>query len=105
MGSASRRDRHNPKRLGRKLRQIRLALGQSQGGMLDLLGNPEKLQQSSISGYERGARVPPALILLKYARLAGVYVDVLLDDSLDLPKKLPASPTSAGLGSPNRRKA
>jgi hypothetical protein len=65
--------------------------------MLEQLGNPEKLQQSSISGYERGARVPPALVLLKYARLAGVYADVLLDDNLDLPLKLPASPTSSGI--------
>ena len=38
--------------------------------------------------YELGKREPPLPVLLKYARIAGVYVDVLIDDELDLPKKL-----------------
>jgi len=90
MGSASRRDRHIPERLAEKLFHIRAALGLSQSEMLRRLGSPEKLQQSSISGYERGVREPPLLIVLEYARAANVYVDVLLDDELDLPQQIPS---------------
>jgi transcriptional regulator with XRE-family HTH domain len=86
MGRASRRTRHYPKRLGEKLRQIRMALDLSQTGMVERLGNPEGILGTSISAYERSLREPPLLVLLKYARLAGVSVDVLIDDSLDLPK-------------------
>ena len=97
MGTASRRERHSPKRLAEKLLRIRLALGLSQNGMLRRLGSPEKLSQSSVSGYERGVREPPLLILLEYARAAGVYMEVLIDDSLDLPEKLPAARKSEGV--------
>jgi transcriptional regulator with XRE-family HTH domain len=86
-----------PKRLPEKLLQIRQALGLSQNGMLRRLGLPEKLIQTSISGYERGAREPSLLVLLEYAREAGVYLDVLVDDELDLPKNLPANPKSEGI--------
>jgi transcriptional regulator with XRE-family HTH domain len=86
-----------PKRLPEKLLHIRTALGLSQNGMLRCLGLPEKLIQTSISGYERGVREPSLLVLLEYARVAGVYIDVLVDDSLELPDKLPANPKSAGV--------
>lgn len=78
-----------PKRLAEKLLQIRLALGLSQNGMLRRLNSPEKLLQTSISGYERGVREPPLLVLLEYARVAGVCMDILVDDDLNLPKKIP----------------
>lgn len=97
MGSASRRERHIPERLAEKLLNIRSALGLSQSEMLRRLGSPEKLQQSSISGYERGVREPPLLIILEYARVANVYVDVLLDDELNLPERLPAKRRSDGI--------
>ena len=90
MGSASRRERHIPERLAEKLLHIRTVLGLSQSEMLRRLGSPEKLQQSSISGYERGVREPPLLIVLEYARVANIYVDVLLDDELDLPPQIPS---------------
>ena len=48
--------------------------------------------RSAVSGYELGTREPPLPILLKYARLAGVCVEVLIDDKLDLPAELPAKP-------------
>ena len=88
MASASRRERHIPQRLAEKLLQIRLALNLSQNELLNALGNPEKLQQSSISGYERGVREPPLIILLRYARLVGVSLEILIDDELDLPKQI-----------------
>ena len=88
MGSASRLERHAPNHLAEKLLQIRLALGLSQNEMLRALDFPDKLQQSSISGYERGVREPPLLVVLTYARLVGVSTDVLIDDDLDLPQKI-----------------
>ena len=97
MGTASRKERHAPHRLAEKLAQIRAALGLSQNEMLWRLGSPEKLLQASISGYERGVREPPLLILLEYARVANVYVDALLEDELDLPAKLPARTKSVGI--------
>ncbi|HZE70030.1 MAG TPA: hypothetical protein VE135_10970 [Pyrinomonadaceae bacterium] len=84
--------RPRPLRLTEKLFQIRTALGLSQNGMLSQLGLAETLFRSSISSYELGASEPPLPILLQYARLAGVCLDVIVDDDLDLPKKLPSTP-------------
>jgi transcriptional regulator with XRE-family HTH domain len=92
MGRAARLKRHYPKRLGEKLLQIRTALDLSQNGMLKRLGEPEGLLGTSISGYERGVREPPLLILLEYARIAGICVDVLIDDGVNLPDKIPSTP-------------
>ena len=92
MGRASRQKRHYPKMLGEKLLQIRTALGLSQNGLLKRLGSPEGLLGTSISGYERGVREPPLLILLEYARIAGICTDVLIDDENELPLKLPGAP-------------
>jgi transcriptional regulator with XRE-family HTH domain len=50
----------------------------------------DEITQSRISGYELGTREPSLPTLLKYARLAGISTDVLIDDTLDLPGKLPA---------------
>ena len=87
--------RPRPKRLGSKLLKIRLALGLSQTGMLRRLGL--EVDPSAVSGYERGTREPPLPILLEYARLANVHMEVLVDDELDLPDKLPSPKTSAGI--------
>ena len=84
-----RNPRRKQKRLAEKLLTIRLALGLSQNEMLRQLGAEEDLLRGSISNYELGDREPPLYILLGYARLAGICLDVLVDDELDLPKKLP----------------
>lgn len=94
MGSAS---RSKPSRLAEKLLQIRLALSLSQSGMLERLGFSEELFRSNISQYELGTREPSLLILLKYARAANVYVEVLIDDELDLPTKLPSATKHEGV--------
>jgi transcriptional regulator with XRE-family HTH domain len=39
-----------------------------------------------VSAFERGKQEPDLIILLRYARLAGVSTDVVIDDKLDLPK-------------------
>jgi transcriptional regulator with XRE-family HTH domain len=82
--------REKPARLPEKLLQIRNALGLSQNEMLRRLGLGESYFRSSISGYELGTRETPLPVLLRYARIACVYVDALIDDEIDLPKKLPA---------------
>jgi transcriptional regulator with XRE-family HTH domain len=89
MGRASKR---KPKRLAAKLLAIRLTLGLSQNELIKLLGSPKGILQASISGYELGARIPPLDVLLLYAEVAGVCTDVLINDKLDLPEKLPAKP-------------
>ena len=81
--------RPQPEDLALKLLRVREALGVSQAGMVDLLAQP-KLHPAHVSGYERGEREPPLPVLLRYARLAGICLDVLVDDDLDLPAKLPA---------------
>ena len=79
-------------RLAEKLRQIRDALGLSQNELIKQLGLEDVLYQSNVSGYESGEREPPLPILLKYAQLAGVCLDTLANDDLDLPAKLPSKP-------------
>lgn len=65
--------------------------------MLKQLGYDQDLFQGSVSGYELGTREPTLPVLLKYAQSAGVWIDVLADDELELPEKLPASPKSEGI--------
>jgi transcriptional regulator with XRE-family HTH domain len=89
MGRAA---RLRSKQLAVKLQQIRAALGLSQNELIKLLGLEEVLYQSNVSGYESGEREPPLPILLKYAEAAGVCLDVLANDKLALPTKLPSKP-------------
>jgi transcriptional regulator with XRE-family HTH domain len=89
MGGAARR---KPKRLAGKLRQIRLALGLSQTELLVRLGFEDVITYHRISNYELGTGEPPLEMLLQYARMAGISTDVLIDDDLDLPAKLPSKP-------------
>jgi len=93
MGQGSRR---TPTRLAEKQTQIRFELELSQNELIKRLGLEDDLTQARISAYERSVREPPLPVLLSYARVAGVYVDVLIDDELELPLKLPARPTSEG---------
>lgn len=81
--------RSKPERLAEKLVQIRTALGLSQSGMLARLEAEELIVVKQISAYEVGKREPNLTILLQYARVAGVPTEVLIDDHLDLPDKLP----------------
>jgi transcriptional regulator with XRE-family HTH domain len=89
--------RRKPARLTGKLVHIRTALGLSQNGLVRHLGLTDELGRETISGYELGTIEPPLPILLVYARAANVYVDVLIDDELDLPLKLPSARKSEGV--------
>jgi transcriptional regulator with XRE-family HTH domain len=94
MGQSS---RPVPARLAEKLLLVRAGLRLSQNEMIHHLGLGDELTQARVSAYERGAREPPLHVLLRYARAANVSVEALIDDKLDLPKKLPASPRSEGI--------
>lgn len=85
--------RPRPARLAAKLRQIRAVLGLTQQEMIRRLSyKASPLHTQNISGFENGEREPPLPILLRYARVAGVCLDRLVDDELDLPAKLPSVP-------------
>jgi len=87
--------RERPRKLAAKLLQIRQALGFSQPQMLVALRLDEKVFSSAVSGYELGTREPTLPVVLRYARLAGVIMDVLVDDEMDLPAHLPAHSSKA----------
>lgn len=74
--------REQPKRLARKLLAIRQNLGMSQTEMAKAL--KLKVSYTVVSGYELGTNEPNLLVLLRYARLAKVPVDNLIDDKLDI---------------------
>jgi transcriptional regulator with XRE-family HTH domain len=85
-----RANRHTPTRLGEKLHDIRTQLELSQLQMIERLDCTDiPLYAASISQYEQGKREPPLLVLLRYARLAGVPMELIVDDELELPKRLP----------------
>jgi len=94
MGKAA---RPKPARLAEKLLGVRNALELSQGGILAALGIAEEGYRNYISDFENGKREPPLPVLLKYAEIAGVCVDVLINDELDLPGKLPSAPEHRGI--------
>jgi transcriptional regulator with XRE-family HTH domain len=89
--------RRKQRRLGEKLRQIRETLNLSQNEMLWRLGLSEDYSRTIVSNYEQDHREPPLFILLQYARLSGVCLDAIVDDDVDLPKKLPATPKHRGV--------
>jgi transcriptional regulator with XRE-family HTH domain len=93
-----------PAHLGEKLLAIRRAFGLSQNGMLRRLGVDDELTQAEWSAYERGVRIPSLLVLLRTAELAGVWMDVLVNDELDLPDKIPAANKSGGVQRPPARR-
>ena len=82
--------RQKPARLAEKLLAIREGLGLSQNELIRRLG--VELAQNRVSDYELGKGEPTLPLILRYARLAGISTDVLIDDEMDLPAKLPAKP-------------
>jgi transcriptional regulator with XRE-family HTH domain len=83
--------RPKPKRLAEKLLQVRFTLGLSQTEIFRRLDVEDLIVYNRISDYELGRREPPLPIILRYARVAGVPTEVLIDDELDLPEKLPGA--------------
>lgn len=96
-----RTSRHIPVFLGSKLNKIRKDLNLSQTEMLGKIKShlekpdngilkrlsifrEDRLFRSSISGYDLGTKMPPYYVLMAYAEIANVYLEVLYDDSLEL---------------------
>ncbi|HVF57727.1 MAG TPA: hypothetical protein VM934_16360 [Pyrinomonadaceae bacterium] len=50
-----------------------------------------------ISDFELDKSEPTLMILLQYARAAGVHVEDLIDDELELPEKLPGPVAYVGI--------
>ncbi len=94
MGRAS---REKPNRLAEKLKLIRKTLGLSQDGMLIRLGlQDSSINRASISGYEQAIREPPLLVLYAYSNVANIFLEVLVDDKIDLPDIIPSEEKSLG---------
>jgi transcriptional regulator with XRE-family HTH domain len=95
MGSA----RPKPSRLAEKLLAIRNKLngGLSQNELIRLMGLEDELEQERISKYERGVLEPPLPVLLRYAEVANVYLEAIVDDRVDLPETLPSGKKSEGI--------
>jgi len=72
---------HAPKYLPAKLRAIRKTYGTSQRWMARLI-----LVECHhhISEYERGLRIPSLVTILYYSRIAGIPLESIADDDLDL---------------------
>ena len=74
------RSRQKPKLLASKLFAIRENLGMSQSEIATLL--ELDAPYTTISAFERGKQEPDLIIILRYANLAGISTDFLIDDKL-----------------------
>ena len=83
--------RPRPQNLARKLLAIRHALGFSQIQLVKAMGINGSIVYKRISEYELGRREPSLLVLLAYARVAGIHLEEIIDDKLELPEKLPGN--------------
>jgi transcriptional regulator with XRE-family HTH domain len=73
--------RKAPKKLGAKLREVRLRLDMTQEELARRIGT----DSGSISRFEHGKREPSLLEMLAYSNLAGVTINELVDDKVKLP--------------------
>src|SRR5262245_25853041 len=98
--------RPKPLRLADKLLEIRKGLGLSQTQMLTRMGLEEIMHYGRISEYEQGKREPTLMTLLAYARAASVHLEDIVDDDLELPRRLPGNVNYRGISrrSSTRRK-
>ena len=56
----------------------------SQGEMVQRLSVQDLIHYTNISKYELDKNEPPLAILLAYARLAGIPVEQIIDDEVEL---------------------
>jgi transcriptional regulator with XRE-family HTH domain len=77
--------RRMPRKLGRKMKQIRERFGMSQREIVTALNYRDTpLRASQISQYENSQREPTMMLVLAYARLARVPMEALVDDKMKL---------------------
>jgi transcriptional regulator with XRE-family HTH domain len=91
-------------RLAEKLLQIRTRLGLSQTQMLERLGFSDTMHYGRISEYEQDKREPNLITLLAYARAASVHLEDIVDDELELPRRLPGNVNYRGITRKSSRK-
>lgn len=73
--------RPRPRHLAAKLLKIRLDLKLSQPQIAKRLGVK---QYTDVSRYELNKNEPPLMVLLAYAKLAGIPVESLIDDQINI---------------------
>jgi len=79
--------RPQPRRLKKKLREIRLQLGITQDQMARELvrrGAEKAVHSGYVADFESGRREPSLLVILAYSKLSGVSTDILIDDTSEL---------------------
>lgn len=82
--------RPRPGRLAEKLREIRAKLSLTQAEMYERLGDTgTRLYVGHIDDYEKDRRVPTLQVVLAYAKAAGILMELIVDDDLDLPEQIP----------------
>jgi transcriptional regulator with XRE-family HTH domain len=82
MGSAS---RGKPEKLGKKLLSIRQSFGYSFSQMAEQLSDDKiVVLRTNVYRFEKGLREPSLIVLLRYARLVNISLDVLADNELKL---------------------
>jgi transcriptional regulator with XRE-family HTH domain len=81
-----RRAVQKPKHLAAKLLAIRKTHGLTQRQ----LGDRIKTKAARVSEFEHGKRTPDLILLLRYARLAGIPLEHLVDDDVDLNHLFPS---------------
>jgi transcriptional regulator with XRE-family HTH domain len=78
--------RQIPQHLGKKLKQVREHLGiKTYDEMIARLNiENASLHRASILRFENGEREPSLIVLLKYSQLAGITINDLVDDAVEL---------------------
>lgn len=85
MGKAK---RVRPARLGEKLSAIRRYFDCTLEQMAEKLSDDIfSVRRQAVSQYELNDNEPPLPILLRYARISGIAMEILVDDEIDLPGK------------------
>ena len=82
--------RMRPKYLGEKLQAIRQYFDCTLEQMAEKLSNEEfSIRRQAVSQYELNQNEPPLPVLLSYARMAKITIDVLADDKIQLSDHFP----------------
>src|SRR5687768_12953741 len=72
--------RPTPQHLAAKLQAIRESFGVSQYRLAGKL----QVGRTRLSEFEWGRRMPSWIVLIRYARLAGIPLEFMVDDDIDL---------------------
>lgn len=81
--------RKRPARLPAKLLEIRQKLDESQGGILKRMNLDGEFERDYVSKWERGVMEPPLHVLLAYAEVVNIFLEILVRDDIKLPDTLP----------------